>query len=73
MNEPYGAVGETPLMFACYFGHVEVARSLAEYPADLYAVNCFGENCLHYAAAKGHQHVVSFLTNFGELCVVISA
>lgn len=66
INEKYGDTEETPLMFACYKGHLDIVRTLCEYPANIYATNTNYENCMHYACVAGHNDVVEYLTTFAR-------
>ena len=66
INEKYGEVEESPLMFACYNGHLDIVRTLCEYPANIYAINANYENCMHFACVGGHTNVVEYLLAFAR-------
>ena len=55
----------SPLHLACLGGHIDVARVLLEWGADLNTPNVFGMTPLGYAASKNHKHVVEFLLSKG--------
>jgi ankyrin repeat protein len=51
----------TPLIFACNRGHLNIARMLRERGAVLTAKDAKGANCLHIAAYNGRYAVVEWL------------
>ncbi|KAG0003658.1 Glycerophosphocholine phosphodiesterase, partial [Modicella reniformis] len=51
----------TPLSIACRLGHVEVAKLLIHFGADLNAQDEDGESCLLIAAKNGHLECVNLL------------
>jgi ankyrin repeat protein len=57
--ETKGKWGFTPLRFACYFGHLEIAKYLIEQGAQVAA------EPLISACANGHQGIVEYLVEHG--------
>jgi ankyrin repeat protein len=59
--------GYTPLHYAAYFGHVEMARYLLGIGADPRAVSMdpLHNQPLHAAAASGHREIVALLLEAG--------
>ena len=57
--------GLTPLHWACYNGHAEVAKALLEKGADVHAKDNVGWTPLHYACENGHAEVVKALLEKG--------
>ena len=55
----------TPLHLASIWGHVEVARSLREYGADVTAQDKDGWNPLHLALSGGHVELTRMFTEHG--------
>ena len=55
----------TPLIGASFAGHMEVARGLLDYGAELHAVCITGENALFWAVFEGHLQLVAFLIERG--------
>ncbi len=53
--------GQTPLMYACRAGHVEVVRQLLGYGASLEIVSLRGRTPLFEAIKQGHEEVVRLL------------
>ncbi|GMH49972.1 hypothetical protein TL16_g00661 [Triparma laevis f. inornata] len=64
INERFGEVQESPLMYACYNGHLNVVKALCNYPCDVYARNSNFENCMHSACVTGQMEIVEFLTSW---------
>ncbi|GMH77069.1 hypothetical protein TrST_g4088 [Triparma strigata] len=64
INERFGEVQETPLMFACYNGHLNIVKALCNYPCDVYATSANLENCMHSACVTGRLDIVEFLTSW---------
>ena len=60
------SIGRTPLHYAAMGGHVNIARNLIYFNADLLSEDVFHNLPLHYAAALGHLDVVQFLVNIGS-------
>lgn len=44
--------GHTPLDWACYSGHADVARLLVEHGLNPFSTDAGGKNCLHWAASQ---------------------
>ncbi|KAF9407914.1 Glycerophosphocholine phosphodiesterase [Podila epigama] len=57
----HAAYTYTPLSIACRLGHVEVAKLLIQYGANLDAQDDDGESCLIIAAKNGHVNCVRLL------------
>lgn len=55
------AEGDTPLMYAAYWGKTVYTKALLEYGADPNAKDTDGYTPLHLAAAKGHFQTVKIL------------
>ena len=57
-----GLWGRTPLLFASYWGHLEVARWLIDHSADV-NTKALGDHqtSLHLAASRGHLDIVRML------------
>ena len=55
----------TPLHWACYNGHTEVAMALMERGADIDARDNKQRTPLHYACIKGHTEVAMALMERG--------
>ena len=60
------SIGRTPLHYAAMGGHVNIARNLIYFKADLLSEDVFHNLPLHYAAALGHLDIVQFLVNIGS-------
>ncbi|XP_030388508.1 DNA replication inhibitor plutonium [Scaptodrosophila lebanonensis] len=56
--------GNTPLLYACYLGRFECARTLLEFRANIYAINYFGQNALTLATYAGHFQLVVELLRY---------
>jgi ankyrin repeat protein len=56
---------DTPLHWACSWGHLEIARLLIEKGADLNAFDVSGHRPIHRAAVSGHLHLIEFLVEMG--------
>lgn len=63
----YSADGFPVFALACFFGHFEAARYLADNGADIHAVatNGSGYNALTAAVTAGHAEIVSYLLDRG--------
>lgn len=58
-------LGSTPLMYAAYIGHQEVAKLLLEYGADIDSQNEAGLSCLHIAVFGENKEMVRLLLESG--------
>ena len=58
-HQPNG--GRTPLHFAASRGHLEVAKLLIAYRADVNATTNHGATPLHWATTNGHKNVIEVL------------
>ena len=56
--------GTTPLHYACFFGNIEVIKSLIEFGADIMAETEKGLNVLHYAAQGNQPNTLVYLYLF---------
>lgn len=57
--------GSTPLLLACYVGHVDVVRCLLQHGASVHTTNQAGWTPLHGAASGGHLEVARMLVDHG--------
>ena len=57
--------GITPLMAACIFGDLLVAKRLIRHGADLRAASSYGSTALHCAAYNGRAPMISMLLDHG--------
>ena len=57
--------GSTPLLLACYAGHVDVVRCLLQHGASVHTTNLAGWTPLHGAASGGHLEVARVLIDHG--------
>lgn len=57
-------LGERPLFFAAANGMLNVVRVLSD-EASAHAVDHLGRNALHYAALKGHAHIIEYFVQKG--------
>tara|TARA_B110001452_G_scaffold67890_1_gene54659 strand:- start:4789 stop:6057 length:1269 start_codon:yes stop_codon:yes gene_type:complete len=57
--------GDSALILACWYGHLEIARLLIEHKADVDMVNCDGNGALNCAAYHGFVNVASLLLQNG--------
>ncbi|UKJ90649.1 serine/threonine-protein kinase ripk4 [Theileria orientalis] len=55
----------TPLHLACYEGHLEAAKLLIKYGANVQSHAKNGMTCLHFASQKGHLELVKLLCKHG--------
>ncbi|KAI3386322.1 hypothetical protein SNEBB_004318 [Seison nebaliae] len=55
----------TPLMYACYHGHLNVCRVLIENHCNLNERSRNGWTSLHWAACKNSNEIISLLVQFG--------
>jgi ankyrin repeat protein len=55
----------TPLIFAAYYGHVEVVPVLLEGGANAERFNVYQQTALHYAALYGYVEVCRLLLDWG--------
>ena len=55
----------TPLLNACFFGHLEIARLLLDKGADVNRTNSEGVTLLHYVADKGNLEMATMLLDYG--------
>jgi len=57
---------ETPLHTACYMGHAEVVKILANNGADSTLIDLWeGKTPLHFACENGHGQVIKILLESG--------
>jgi ankyrin repeat protein len=62
LPDPKNDEGMTPLMLACYLGHIDCVRELIDVNADPEKKDKRGWQALHYAAAgEGSTEVIQFL------------
>uniref|UniRef100_A0A1I8ATV9 ANK_REP_REGION domain-containing protein n=1 Tax=Steinernema glaseri TaxID=37863 RepID=A0A1I8ATV9_9BILA len=55
--------GNTPLIFACAIGKIEIVKALLEVKSvDVFKRNLHGHDCLMEAACAGHIDIVKYLT-----------
>lgn len=59
--------GQTPLMYACRKGHVEVVRELLDLGASIDLVSSLGRTPLLEAIIQNHEEIVSILLSRNEL------
>lgn len=59
--------GQTPLMYACRAGHVEMVQNLLERGASINIVSARGRTALFEAILHNREHVVDILLNRKEL------
>ena len=58
--------GTTPLVYACWYGHIDVIEFLVDLGADVNAeFNQLGYNPILSAAKQQHEEVVKFLLRQG--------
>jgi hypothetical protein len=57
--------GDTCLMIAAYYGHLDICRLLLDKGAQLEAKGVFGYTSLHYPAIQDHVEIVSLLCDHG--------
>lgn len=50
-------MGNTPLLWAAYFGSADIARHLIQVGADVDVVNAEGKTGIQIAAERGHSDV----------------
>ncbi|KAF0684072.1 Aste57867_23918 [Aphanomyces stellatus] len=55
--------GDTPLIRSSFCGHLEIVRSLVEMGANLALLHTNGYSAKDMAKAKGHSHIVTFLSD----------
>ncbi|KAA0188992.1 Ankyrin-3, partial [Fasciolopsis buskii] len=55
----------TPLLFACYHGHLSLAETLLRRGADITAKDQNGWTALHWAAQRCHADIVELLLDYG--------
>ncbi|KAF5398888.1 hypothetical protein PHET_07906 [Paragonimus heterotremus] len=55
----------TPLLFACYHGHLELVETLLRRGADINATAQNGWTALHWAAQRCHADIVELLLDHG--------
>lgn len=60
-----GEADFTPLMFAAYHGHPDVAKALLDAECDIHAVGTNGWTALHWATDRDHQELVYLLLEAG--------
>jgi ankyrin repeat protein len=79
VTEPF--TGKTPLHFAAYLGHVEIAKTLKEFGADLLAQDFLCCSPIHYGAMGKHRDMITFFlrnkvktsiqSNFGNVLDIL--
>ncbi|MFQ5965922.1 MAG: ankyrin repeat domain-containing protein [Candidatus Scalinduaceae bacterium] len=57
----------TPLHWAAYIGHMDIAEVLIENGADVNAKSANGSTPLHVAATNGHTKMVTLLSDHGGM------
>ena len=57
--------GSTPLLFACQNGHIDVAKILLQYGANIRAASYNGATALHYATQSGNINVIEMVLKEG--------
>ncbi|GLG94132.1 G patch domain and ankyrin repeat-containing protein 1 homolog [Gryllus bimaculatus] len=57
--------GMTPTLWAAFEGNLDALRLLVGRGGKVDKADNFGNTALHFAAARGHMHCVTFLANFG--------
>ncbi len=62
--------GLSPLMHAIVNGHMEIAKLLLQYGANIDAVNTKGEFALKLAVREGNTQMIQFLLNRGAQTAV---
>ena len=65
VNGAHPEFGWTPLHYACWKGHLEVARFLLDSGATLHAIDKKGRTPLHHACQKGQLEVARFFLDSG--------
>ena len=65
VNAKLGFVEWAPLFAASRWGHVDVARVLLDYGADINAQDIHGQTALHWPSQEGHIKVVQLLLEHG--------
>ena len=58
-------LAQTPLHYACIYGHTEIAAKLIASGAEVDARNNLAQNPLHYACIYGHTEMVEVLVLAG--------
>jgi hypothetical protein len=57
--------GGTPLMIACYNGHLGLAEVLVSRGANVHAMHTNGTTALHFVCQRGHAALVRFVLDQG--------
>jgi len=65
INAKVGELGETPLLVACWNGHLEAAQALLLGNADVEATDDCEHTALHKACYEGHTEIVQLLVQVG--------
>ncbi|EAX97976.1 hypothetical protein TVAG_017480 [Trichomonas vaginalis G3] len=65
LSEKRDSDQNTPLLWACYYGNLQLTKSLIEGGCDRNAVNKFENNCLVEALLNGHLEIVKYLIGIG--------
>jgi ankyrin repeat protein len=65
VNASREADEKTPLIVACYNGHVQLVKELLKHGADIEAEDINGRTPLHWACSNGHLAVVNELRSPG--------
>lgn len=61
--------GQTPLMYACRAGHVEMVQELLDLGASANIVSARGRTALFEAIFHNREHVVDILLKMKDLCI----
>lgn len=65
INERAGLYNQTPLLFAVFNNHIEVARYLVDNGADVNSQSSSGRNVLNYALSNGNFELFKYLKQKG--------
>lgn len=62
-----GKVGNTLLMWAAYFGNLNIVQELIKKGANVNIVNMEGDNAISLATKKGYREIASLLRTYKDL------